>query len=38
MNRLGFIGAGNMGSALIRGLIDFGGMEADHVYVCGHHP
>ena len=38
MNRLGFIGAGNMGSALIRGLIDFGGMEADHVYACGHHP
>ena len=38
MNRLGFIGAGNMGSALIRGLIDFGGMEADHVYVCDHHP
>ncbi len=38
MNRLGFIGAGNMGSALIRGLIDCGGMPADQVYVCGHHP
>ncbi len=38
MNRLGFIGAGNMGSALIRGLIDFDGMAADHVYACGHHP
>lgn len=38
MNRLGVIGAGNMGSALIRGLIDFEGMPAEHVYVCGHHP
>lgn len=38
MNRLGFVGAGNMGSALIRGLIDFEGISADHVYVCGHHP
>lgn len=38
MNRLGFIGAGNMGSALIRGLIRFGAIAPENVYVCGHHP
>lgn len=36
--KLGFLGAGNMGGALIRGLIKFGAIEADNVYVCGHHP
>jgi len=38
MKTLGFVGAGNMGSALIRGLIHSGAIEAKHVYVCGHHP
>ncbi len=38
MKKLGFLGAGNMGGALIRGLIEFGAINADHVYVCGHHP
>lgn len=38
MKKLGFLGAGNMGGALIRGLIAFGAIEADNVYVTGHHP
>lgn len=38
MKKLGFLGAGNMGGALIRGLIEFGAIDADNVYVCGHHP
>lgn len=38
MKTLGLIGAGNMGSALLKGLIQFGGISADNVYVCGHHP
>lgn len=38
MKTLGFIGAGNMGSALIRGLINTKAIEAKNVYVCGHHP
>lgn len=38
MKKLGFLGAGNMGGALIRGLIEFGAIEAENVYVCGHHP
>ena len=36
--KLGFLGAGNMGGALIRGLIESGAVDADHVFVCGHHP
>ena len=38
MKKLGFLGAGNMGGALIRGLIQFGAIEKENVYVCGHHP
>ena len=38
MRKLGFLGAGNMGGALIRGLIEFNAIEAENVYVCGHHP
>ncbi|MBQ3078756.1 MAG: pyrroline-5-carboxylate reductase [Clostridia bacterium] len=38
MKTLGFVGAGNMGSALIRGLITAGAIESENVYVCGHHP
>lgn len=38
MQKLGFLGAGNMGGALIRGLIKFGAIDAHDVYVCGHHP
>ena len=38
MKTLGIIGAGNMGSALIRGLIQFGAVAAENVVVCGHHP
>ena len=35
--KLGVIGAGNMGSAIIRGYIA-GGAEPQSVTVCGHHP
>ena len=38
MKKLGFLGAGNMGGALIRGLIQFGAIQPEDVYVCGHHP
>lgn len=38
MKTLGFVGAGNMGSALIRGLIRFGAIAPENVYVAGHHP
>jgi len=38
MKKIGFIGAGNMGGALIKGLISFGAVEGKNVYVCGHHP
>lgn len=38
MKKLGFLGAGNMGGALIRGLIEQSAIEAENVYVCGHHP
>lgn len=34
MKTLGFVGAGNMGSALIRGLIGTKAIEAENVYVC----
>jgi pyrroline-5-carboxylate reductase len=30
---LGFIGAGNMGGALIRGIIKSGTLQADHIYI-----
>ena len=35
--KLGVIGAGNMGSAILRGYLA-GGAEPDSVAVCGHHP
>ena len=38
MKTLGIIGAGNMGSALIRGLIQFGAIAPERMVVCGHHP
>lgn len=38
MKTLGIVGAGNMGSALIRGLIQFGAIAPENVVVCGHHP
>ena len=38
MKTLGFLGAGNMGGALIRGLIEFHAIDPDEVYVVGHHP
>lgn len=37
MKKLGFLGAGNMGGALIRGLIEQNAIEKENVYVCGHH-
>ena len=33
-NAIGFIGAGNMGSAILSGLIEKGGFDAKNVYVC----
>lgn len=38
MSTFGFVGAGNMGGALIRGLIRFGAITAGDAYVAGHHP
>lgn len=38
MKTLGFLGAGNMGGALIKGLIEFQAIESKNVFVCGHHP
>ena len=31
---IGFIGAGNMGGAILSGLIEKGGFDAKNVYVC----
>ena len=33
---VGFIGAGNMGGAIISGLVEKGGFDAGSVYVCDH--
>lgn len=33
---VGFIGAGNMGSAIISGMVENGGFDSSRIYVCGH--
>ena len=36
--KLGFIGAGNMGSAIISGILNKGALPADCIYVSRKHP
>ncbi|MFD1261351.1 pyrroline-5-carboxylate reductase [Entomomonas asaccharolytica] len=36
--KIGFIGAGNMGGAIIGGLVESEVLPADHIYAINHHP
>ena len=36
MNKTGFIGVGNMGSAIVSGMIGSGKFGCDDIILCGH--